>query len=726
MFWFYEFEQSELNLTKFGDTIKANLFTPLSVRPILTEQNLFFSVSTIAIIVYIYLWFPVLNGTEVPGFDFVGGYASSAYSWWIDGGVIAPPEWTPYSWGGYPTVIDIQNSSYYLPYSLLIIANQLPVLTLFATIGFLEGILGAIGAYVFFRSFKLNHGLLPLFGACCWLFLGAAYATTPMPDLHRAFMFLPWMMVVLSGNLDFRKKFSVPMVTLFFWQLFVSIYPGSTLAFGYIAVVVISIVQFRNRPKFTDYLLPISAGALAGLLLSALKWLPALYTRGEFLFSEGNVSFFSRDLIGTFFFSGGNLDLSQPMGLREFLIPITLIPLAFMSIRAKPSQLRLMGVILVFLSITLSWKIPLVSIISSNLPGLNFSRFVLSDFRPVLLFGIVILATMGLQGLTNCQDTQKVRKIRIEAIIASSSVGLTAIFFGLNGNYDQTEVFVQSAVIVVLVLLFFLFFFSKLSVSGLICSAVLLTVFSGFIGSQSTFRYQLFDRIELEMNSYGATIEQLQEKRNDPDISLGVQPQRQDVEEPNYPIKGNAGFYSGIPFLYSYTNLRGQITYESVKFGIIDDETGFVKEFWGDSGAVVTSHDGAFVSQKNPSWTSYKKQFSLGTVTNYSPVGNLEIALRVAGPTEFSINTPFYRGWSAKICDPKSSNQDCRNLILKPGKYGQVVSEVTKAGTWTIQMEYRTPLFLESQLLACCGIAISLLFPIVRTFVRLKKRDTLL
>jgi len=214
------------------------------------------------------------RGASSPSGDFLASYNVEAFAWWRDGGILDPPAWMPYTWGGFPAAAQVQNSAWYLPVGLLSLFGAYDI-TGAAIMQALHVAFAGLGVYVLAR--RGGFGRIPSsFGLVAYSFTAAFFTEAPYIDIVRGFALLPWLLLCLSPLWPWGKRWSVPVAAILLWQSAVGIYPGVLVAIAYTGLAWVVGWQIARRPLFRFFLVPLVVSGALALLLSMPKYLPQL------------------------------------------------------------------------------------------------------------------------------------------------------------------------------------------------------------------------------------------------------------------------------------------------------------------------------------------------------------------------------------------------------------------------------------------------------------------
>ena len=638
------------------------------------------------------------RGATSPTWDFANHYNTEAYAWWHDGSFFKPTEWLPYLWGGYPSTLNLQNSSFYLPVGL---ASSLAPFTLQASaiLSAAHVAFGALGTYIFARSFRMRPSAA-MVGLVIWFFAAGFYANASHLDIMRAYAWVPWVLMCASPSWPWRRWWGVILATFVFWNAILAVYPGILIAGVYVGLVWVVILQVTTKARFAQYLLPLACSfALAGAA-TLVRFLPFYLTRGVSGTSGPDGSTFSLELLSTFFYRYVGTDLPNDVTMRAFFLPVVAFAaLAFVRF-TRPVVWGGIGVAVVAVALGTPgtpW--------ADKAPGLDVSRFTMSDFKVFFLFALCILAmsaidaivsertlvgTVGASVFSRAAVPDRVRLIVLAGLVAGA-VSLGVINSLTTGEWVASWLFLLLAVALLLLAT------SPLTAGQLrwvVLILALTAATSGYHWAMSNTETWSVDRLErTELPYFDSPVSVLIDSRaaqaNTTQRPSRLPDRGTDLDQSRDPY-GNRSFYDGTLRLSGYTNLRGTPTFEKLQATLIDPGTAdAARAFWMAQGMVVATTDGALppVEKSNACATDDACGLELSEPVSYSPSGRFVYRLAVTLPTEVSLNEAYYPGWTATAC---SSSGVCTALEATSGASGQIVLDLP-AGESTLTLNYSLP-----------------------------------
>lgn len=663
------------------------------------------SAGAVIVVLQAFLFWEYYSGVMAPPWDFFGAYNAEAFAWWRDGSFFEPTQWMPYQWGGYPAGASLQNSAWYLPVG---IAESLAPFTIHAASALqaLHVGLGAFGLYWLARTW--GQGRAPaLFGLVAYFFAVGFFSNAQHVDIVRAFAWVPWLLLCVSPQWHWRRAWGIPVAALVFWQAAISSYPGvlALLVYGILAWVCVA--QFSLRPRFRDYLVPLSAAALGAGLLSIVKFLPAFLTRGIGGSTGTTTDVFDLGVLGTLFFQYDLGFLPNDVTMRSFFVVAPVLPL-MVAARWRDPLVRVAVALLgtgVIFGLPWPWS-PLIE----SLPGLGLSRFRMADSRALIVVACVLIAVSGLNallarsrsvagGLSPASPPARLYVILAAIPCAAMVIALTVGF--------PTAAWMGP---------WWLLTFSSIAVGGLlwmthsrpvhgeqnftgalVAVLVLLAGFSGLDWAHANSRPWMADRVGVEMGHWGQTSGGLIFSRLDPG-ELEQRPARTSLPADAYPglervESWSNSYYSGVPSIGGNANLVGAPAFTAIHDSVLpgSEVRDDALAFWSAPGIVMesggtglpTSHgvDSCVTSGVcGESLVSTPVDYDLG-FWSYDVVTSRD--------TTVVFNEAYYPGLTLSACST-SAPTTCLDLSVKMADSGAASVDLS-AGEWELVLTYETP-----------------------------------
>lgn len=634
------------------------------------------------------------SGEVTIPWDFVGTYNAEAFAWWADGGIVDPPQWMPYQWGGYPAAASVQNSASYLPVGLM--ATLVPFSLHAATVlHALHVAWGAAGVYVLARRWSMGRAAAA-FGLVAYFFAVGFYSNAQHVDIVRGFAWAPWLLLCVSPWWHWRRWWGIPAAGIIFWQMAVSTYPGLLVQLAYGAALLVVVFQTTTRTPWRHYLAPLAAAGAAGVLLAVQKYLPNLLTRGFEGAAQERDQVFDLGVVGTLFFPYDLDFLPNDVTMRSFFVVAGVLTLAvFATFRSHAwwagTSLVLTGVVL---GIPGPWS-PVVAV----LPGMSLSRFQLADSRVVIVVGLVIVAMAGLARLVatiRADGPSLFGPVRIVALVAvgagSAAVAVTAGYpaEASRGPWVLTVVATLVAVCAASPLLRGR---GSAAAGAFAVIFVVLAAISGTTWANGTPRPWRTDRAVEEAALWGAPSEDLIARR---DTGAGEARRPGRVPLPEAATDWDArwsgwsrSYYDGRASLGGYVNLLGVPAFERVHELVMTDGPLRLdaNRFWSAPGVMIADVvDGIPTA---PAITRCVESQLCGPGLAVLPAGydldTWRYRATASVATRVVLNESYYNGFTVTACDG-----ECLDLVAAQAFSGGVSFELP-AGTWDVTVVYRAP-----------------------------------
>lgn len=339
-----------------------------------------------------------LRGESTFPWDFLAGYHTQAVGWFDAGSILSPPAWLPWADLGFPAFLAIQSGAWYLPLALLDAAGIPYSLHVATVLQVLHVLLGAIGAYCLARTIGWSRSL-SLVAAFAYHYSAGFYSNQQHVDIVRAMALMPWLLFTLHPEIISRRAWGPLLCALVLSQLLVGGYPGIIVSAAYacMAWVAILVFQLPGRPVRTKYVVSVALAVVAGTLMAMTKWLPVV------MFLDSGFSVDDRPpnpilaehlltLVMPYEFDG----LPDDVSMRALWMPMVVLwGIAFARLR---NRLVLLGCALIVLALFMGMVVPKFELLQKSLPGVTVSRFLLSDWRPVLHIGLILVGLSGWHG----------------------------------------------------------------------------------------------------------------------------------------------------------------------------------------------------------------------------------------------------------------------------------------------------------------------------------------
>ncbi len=177
----------------------------------------------------------------------------------------------------YPAVSNLQNGSYYLPIGLTALFGGYSIHAA-AVLSALHVAFGAVA-----RTWSPGDGgrVLPaLLALVAWFFSIGFTANAQHLDIFRRLRVVPLAPARHLHPVAVAALVGGALAGLIVWQAILGTYPGMIVAFAHAlaAWVIVQVLLFR--PKLLDFLVPLAAAGVGGVLMTLLRFIPAPAERG--------------------------------------------------------------------------------------------------------------------------------------------------------------------------------------------------------------------------------------------------------------------------------------------------------------------------------------------------------------------------------------------------------------------------------------------------------------
>lgn len=659
------------------------------------------TVIAVLVLLELIIFFGYFTGTYTPApDDFIGSYNNEAWAWWRDATLTDLPDWVPYAWGGYPAAVSLQSGAWYLP---LGVASLLAPYSIHAaavlqalTVGF-----GALGVYVLGRTWRLHH-IAAMLGLVAYFFAVGAYSNALHPDIVRGFAWAPWVILCVSPSFPWPRWWAVPAAAVVVWQTLVGTYPGVTVALVYCCAVLVLVFQLTGRHPFRAYLLPLGIAGLGAALLCVPKYLAALQLRGLDSPTGLDESVFSPRMIGTLFYPYDFPWLPNDLSMRSFFV---VAPCWVLIVLLRRRGARVAAPVLAFVATAVVLGLPFWPWYDATalLPGLSLSRFRMSDFRVPIVLGVVLAAMIATSTAVSAPAPFS-RRGRTVRLVMLAMISLGALAAAELGGYPAAAWSTPWTILVCSALLVVLLGSltgrpRSLGLGGEHVAAVGLVVLAGVSGVNWAYATMPPWRQELapiEVAAWGTTSDELIE---DYEVAQGVRrPARtplDDAAAPPTDVHWNTSFYTGDDAVGGYVNLRGTGAFTAALTATTSaDPQTYLRSrsiLAAPGLGIAVDDDTALPTQDLVEKCAQTNECGPGLrvePVSYE-VGTLSYRVDAQGPTRLLFNESFYPGWTIEAC--RTGTRYCRDLPVRSGGAGLVLTELPVGGQWNVTLAYETP-----------------------------------
>jgi hypothetical protein len=650
-------------------------------------------------------------GLSVPPWDFFGSYNTDAYLWWSRGGFFDPVDWIPTLWAGYPAAAVLQNSAWYLPVG---IAAAFGPFTLHsaAVVQAFHVAFGAIGAYLLIR--RMGGSFPPaLLAAAAWFFAVGIYSNAEHVDIVRGYAWLPWLLLVISPLWSWRRWWAIPAATVLLWQAATGVYPGILIAAAYVLPIWAVAAFFIWRRPVAPTVIGIAVSALGAVLLSGPRLLPFLMQSTATAMTP-DASQFSVWILGTAAFGYGSPELPNDISMRSFFVPATVMVLACFA----PWRSRFTRAAAAIIVPSFCLGMPFLPWFDAAqaLPGMSLSRFSMSDFKPFLILGILLLGVAGAYAVARA--VARGRLPRAGLVTAVVLLGALALL-GLLGPFSFLD-WVPPLALAALVLLGVVVAVRRPSRRRIrtVSVAIALTAVSGLMWSAITAETWQTWRAVSERHRYGSTVDELiasagadTGERRPGREAPGSEWTADELESRTW----NGAAYANDLAVGGNVNLRATATIGTLSDALdpATDGSGDVMDFLAASGRLVTS-TGAPVGRAELGSCGRDGSDcgpAMATPDGYRP-GASSFSVSTPRPLTAVLNEAYYPGWNAQACDG-----ECAAIPVGASPEG-LVEMALPPGDYRLSIEYRTPGRAVGWLLFGLGATLCLVATAGIAFVR--------
>ena len=686
------------NASTTGGTDRSGRRRSWPVLPVSPRVVRWLTVAVLLVVLELVTFSGWLSGATAPQWDFYNQYNTEAWAWWRDGGLFSPPQWMPYAWGGYPALLDAQNSSWYLPVGLLTAVTPLTIHAS-AVLSALHVAFGALGAFVLLRSFRVSF-VPALLGLTVWFFAAGFYSNATHLDINRAYAWMPWIILVIGGSWRWDRWWRWIAAGVILWQGCLSSYPGILVALVYVGAVYVAVTQLTRRPRLKDYLVPLAITAVGAGAMCLLRFLPLYLTRGAGSPSNDDASAFPLRMVGAFLYPYGNDTLLNDITMRSFFLaaPVfALLPFVVVLTRRTTPFIAL-AVAAAALGLPI-W--PWHEAVRS-LPGMSLSRFTMSDFKPLLLLGLVLAAVSVIDRLTQRGSPDgALPTLPKRRVLGAAALGvLVCIVFAVVavvGDYDRLGSVTQLTFLAVSVVAVWGIVLRPRAAGALGAVLIAVAAGSGLTAALATPQPWTSDRAAVEQLSFGSSVSDLMASYPAIDPDAAQRPARlapDDVAQPAEALSTTWGrsFYTGEAAVMGYVNLKGSGPFEQINDDLFDgDERREALAFWSAPGVLIRESDSRFPTTGQ--MDACADSGSCGTGVEVTPdgysTGSLRYRVSTSDTTTLVANEAFYPGWKASLC-PSDAGKDCQDLPVREADNAGLRLEVP-AGDWTLSLDYGIP-----------------------------------
>ena len=651
----------------------------------------------------LYVFWGYLSGKTSPPWDFFGDYYTQAYSWWDLGSFFSPTPYLPYLVSGFPSHLGLQVSSFYLPVGLIAEFSEYTILNA-ARLQAITISIGLVG--VFFLSKKFDLNLISRIQVSVGYFFSAGFFSNASHiDIVRAWSFFPWLLLIMFP-INKIKYFTIPIISLIWFQFFVGAYPGNLASFAYLLSMFTIILIWIFKYKFLDLLKWYSLTIIPGVLLSSIKWIPFLLTgNGPVIGNQVKVNL---GIFSTLFFpyggTGQSGDVFLPNDLTQrtfFIIPLVLM-LSFLAYKNK--KVIFTGLAFVITSVILGVDFDLLTKWQENLPLLEISRFRTIDFKPGISLGLALLAGAGFQNLIKFNlyksDFNQRLLIFIKLFFAFS---LAFLILLIGKSYDFTHSDNRFTLTIVLVSTFMIIILLLAPVKLKNIASLLALLSSIYIGISWANYFKdpwQVPRVGTENLYFGSEVSEIIKTKKPLESSSREKRVGPTLPIP-YPGEMIIQFWNSneLRRTYStggYVTIKGEPNFNKYVEYALDPKYSLVIKFLEKESNLifldskVLSVDNCIA---NSSCVEYKLKYQF---KKYSP-GKIIVEVEpLSQNLKIGINEIGWRGWQVITCN---INNECKESEAANQEADLILNATIPSKTSLIKFEYKTPYSTQAWIL---------------------------
>lgn len=659
---------------------------------------------SVLILFNLILYRQYLSGAMSPTWDFLGAYMTNSIAWWGEGSFFNPPSYLPYAFSGYPAHALAQSSGWYLPHLFLAEFNLLhsqPLAVLQAT----TILFGIIGFYFFSKKLGITP-FVAFIISIGYLFTPGFFSNASHVDIVRAWAFVPWLFISLMPKTKINYTVII-LTTLLYFQFFIGVYPGSIVASAYILILFMILNLYYKKINLKNYLIFQILPAIAGLMMSLLKWIPLIseqrVSRG------GNVVEVNLGIISTLIYPYETEVLPNDITMRSlFVIPLLVFGIFLIQKIDIPVKIFIIiGVVSIFLGIDFNKENPW----QNYLPLLDESRFRTTDFKLYFVFSLLILAGLGIK-----QSLEKGISLLRAGIALSLALSYVSVlnFFAKSAEMQSyilgpgNQIARLSGLVffgVLCLLILFRFFKLKSLVRIIQISFLTTSVFIGWTWAHQTPAVWLNDRVQWEDFYYGDTSENIRERVEDylPN-SRGERIGR------SFPIPYSSELtfqiWNKSELDKSFTmgglvSLKGLARYEEFVSGAEKEEYASHYELlklplqaWVTQLEKADFETSACIYEKTCVSQNVKT-----TILDWKPSEYL-VSIEHSRPGLLVTNEVAWKGWQAEVC----SNDSCKTVEVAHELSDKLVAVPISGDTVSVRFFYEQPFKITSWVFFWIGI----------------------
>ncbi|MEC3888280.1 hypothetical protein [Xanthomonas campestris] len=634
--------------------------------------------------------------------DFLGGYHAQAFGWYELGSVMTAPDWFPWSDMGFPAFIAIQSSGWYLPLAFLDMLGIAYSVKTAIILQSMHVLFGALGMLALSRRLGSTPALA-LLAALLYHFGAAFYSNSQHVDIVRATAWFPWLLFALHPVGILQRRWGIFWAALILSQLLICGYPGNVVGAAYACAgwVIVLLSQQRTSDRRRAYGASISIAVICGILMAMPKWLP-LILQGKVGMSLQKVEPPPVDVafLFTFLLPYDVPALQGDVTMRALWLPMAALWGVFFVDPKRQSTV--LGAVLLLIGVLMGLVFPYFTTLVHLLPGLSLSRFPISDWRPVLQVGLIILGVDGWYRILS-------RELELLPIIIRTSLtllaGVSVIWAATSYGYEAHAL--RSAMLTMVLLSIITLFAASLrtgessqarAIPLVSVALILVTLLQGF------HYYRAQPKTWRAGWNYGVEVQSLGGRFNEfrrqaqPSSLEGRRPPRVlfGASVPDAIVQRNSSWYNRCWYMHSYcvfgyNNLKMSEPHRIFEMAVLQPDGAALLQF------AARAQQLYIVSGKQESIPTSSAEFdaastigdNVGIQVDFLRYGPGYVTYRIRTPRQITVveNEIGWPGWEL---------QRCRASGCQPPQPVAMTSQALRkwsvdAGDWTIKLRYIGP-----------------------------------
>jgi hypothetical protein len=574
--------------------------------------------------------------------------------------------------------------------------------------------------YALLRALNLSWPIA-LLGGLSYHFSATFYSNQQHVDILRAAALLPWLLWSLHPS-NISSKIGTWLAAILIFQFLVAGYPGNIVSAAYASVIFVVLAALHlDRNAAVKYLVALSVAGIAGVLLSALKWWPLFAARDALAYTKKVPLPFSPEFLATFIFPYDVNFLPSDFTVRSLWIPSAMLCGMFFIKRATPNAL--LGLALAVSAIGLAIFVSF-SAYSHFLPGLGISRIAVTDWRPSMHIGIIILSCCGWEAFCKSEVTDE---LSIQRSLLLSIALTLYVSLALTLGYKPISLLpgvigVASLVVIAIGTVLLARRYQRQAYLNCAAFLILVSVTTGYLFHQSQGRAWMLPWDSKTEEAYlGVNFSAVKQDRDKTNIRrrperLLIGHNQQEMLSLFVDTRYNACWYKGTYCVFGYNNILLSKAHAIMHENFANPQTGpDLLEFVRRPQQLILLPEEAEFNVSEIRSVSPRAEF-----LSQIPAGQIRILRYSANSVAYEVDTPVHtkvveneigwKGWTVELCQegrclPPSATSSTREALrtwnVPPGK-------------WRATLSFETSGYSTARILA--GLA--LLFLALYSFLR--------